>query len=142
KMNTVISIKGELSYYSMNVDAERFMELLTETEKFFDFSLYSNKNVSLTLEQCEKNYEFSIPKNILDKIKERLPDFAEIASVEYVENKDGGQPVNQYDMAGVMLAMIKAYDNSFEFERGEPSPDQLSLNWLLDDKDPGDFLYD
>lgn len=41
-----------------------------------------------------------------------------------------------------MLAMIKAYDNSFEFERGEPSPDQLSLNWLLDDKDPGDFLYD
>ncbi|EJG0764812.1 hypothetical protein C4G84_RS13400 [Vibrio parahaemolyticus O5:K30] len=141
-MNTITSIKGELSYYSMNVDAGRFMELLTETEKFFDFSLYSNKNVSLTLEQCEKDYEFSIPKNILDKIKERLPDFADIASVEYIENKDGGQPVTKYDMVGVMLAMIKAYDNSFEFESSLPAPDQVSLNTLLNDKDPGDFLYD
>ncbi|MCA2471298.1 hypothetical protein R7P80_00725 [Vibrio sp. 2092] len=141
-MNTITSIKGELSYYSMNVDAGRFMELLTETEKFFDFSLYSNKHVSLTLEQCEKDYEFSIPKNILDKIKERLPDFADIASVEYIENKDGGQPVTKYDMVGVMLAMIKAYDNSFEFESSLPAPDQVSLNTLLNDKDPGDFLYD
>lgn len=142
KMNTVISIRDELCYYSMNVDAEKLMELLTETEKFFDFSMYSNKNVSMTLEQTRKNFSFSIPKNVHDKIKERLPDFAEVSGAELIENEDGSQPVTKYDMAGLMLGMIKAYDNSFEFERGQPSPDQLSLNWLLNDEDPGDFLYD
>ncbi len=140
-MNVVITIKNVTSYYHLNVTPEKYLELLDKAEKCFDFSFYSNKNVSTTLEDCQpKRYMYHIPKHVLDKIKAKLPDYSDIALLEVCEDKDGNQDITQHDMAGAMLAMIKAYDNSFEFK--SVSPDFISLNTLMNDHKLGDFFYE
>ncbi len=140
-MNVQITVKDITTYYQINATPERYLELLDEAEKYFDFSFYSNKNVSTTLECCQpKQFIFQIPKRILDKIKARLPDYSDIAELDVYEDKEGNQDISQHDMAGAMLAMIKAYDNSFEFTR--VSSDFISLNTLMNDDKIGDFFYD
>ncbi|OXX65095.1 hypothetical protein B9J89_04210 [Vibrio sp. V15_P4S5T153] len=64
------------------------------------------------------------------------------ASYDYYDEQGSFKTITTVRYLRYSNSLIKAYDNSFEFESGQPSPDQLSLNWLLDDEDPGDFLYD
>ncbi|MGD1527128.1 hypothetical protein [Vibrio owensii] len=135
-----ITVKGKPTNFVANKTASEIAVMLKGAEEHFDFSFFIKNGISSKeLRDHEKDYEFFIPKSVVDKIEERLPDFSDFAGFEYVKNENGNQPVTQYDCANAIMAFAKAFNNELKFEKAPLRVE--SLNDYV--KHPiGDFLYD
>lgn len=113
-----IRIKDITTTFKINKKPSELAKLIDEAEKHFDFT-FGRPNGNTRNSICNTGDRISsyfVPAKIMTEIRKVLPDFDDLASLELVANENGDQNITKYDCSGAMLAMVKAYDSSFDFK--------------------------
>jgi hypothetical protein len=115
-----LEIKNRESHFETNKTMDEMAKILNDAEQFFNFTFFDDntRGVRILDNDGDRLSSFYIPKDVIEKMKEMYPESEDLdddSELEYVVDKNGNQPVSSRDVAGCVLAMMKAYDNTFDF---------------------------